>query len=81
MEHPEDVFERGNTTKGTRKHRGSSVCPSCELVANTDCNVAENTRQTITPSPHGEGRSNGCVTQPSVHSYDSERGAFPRENR
>jgi len=66
----------GDTTKSNRKHRGLYVCSSCELVANADCNGAENMRQKITPSPHGEDRSNGCVAQPSVHLFDRESGTF-----
>ncbi|SEJ21911.1 putative transposase [Halohasta litchfieldiae] len=70
----------GDDTKSNRKYRGLYVCSSCELVANADCNGAENMRQKITPSPHGEDRSNGCVAQPSTHLFDSESGAFaPRE--
>lgn len=69
-----------DTTNGNRKHRSLYVCSSCELVANGDCNRAENMRQKITPSPHGEERSNGCVAQPSVHPFDTESGCFaPRE--
>ncbi|SIS16180.1 putative transposase [Natronorubrum thiooxidans] len=51
----------GDDTKSNRVERGLYVCSSCELVANADCNGAENMRQKITPSPHGEDRSNGCV--------------------
>ena len=51
----------GDDTKSNRKHRGLYICQSCKLVANADCNGAENMRQKITPSPHGEDRSNGCV--------------------
>ena len=70
----------GDDTKSNRKHRGLYVCQSCGLVGNADCNGAENMRQKITPSPHGEDRSNGCVAQPSVHLFDSESGCFaPRE--
>ena len=66
----------GDDTKSNRKHRGLYVRSSCELVANADCNGAENMRQKITPSPHGEDRSNGCVAQPSVHLFDRESGMF-----
>ncbi|WP_435349257.1 RNA-guided endonuclease InsQ/TnpB family protein [Haloarchaeobius sp. HRN-SO-5] len=66
----------GDDTKSNRTHRGLYVCSSCELVANADCNGAENMRQKITPSPHGEDRSNGCVAQPSVHLFDRESGTF-----
>ncbi|MFB6362336.1 MAG: RNA-guided endonuclease InsQ/TnpB family protein [Halobacteriales archaeon] len=72
--------ECGDETAGNRVERGLYVCSSCELVANADCNGAENMRQQITPSPHGEDRSNGCVAQPSVHLFDRESGTFtPRE--
>jgi transposase len=70
----------GDDTKSNRKHRGLYVCSSCGLVGNADCNGAENMRQKITPSPHGEDRSNGCVAQPSTHLFDSDSGVFaPRE--
>jgi len=70
----------GDDTKANRVKRGLYVCQSCELVANADCNGAENMRQKITPSSHGEDRSNGCVAQPSVHLFDSDSGALaPRE--
>jgi len=52
----------GDDTKSNRVERGLYVCSSCELVGNADCNGAENMRQKITPSPHGEDRSNGCGT-------------------
>ncbi len=51
----------GDDTKSNRVERGLYVCSSCDLVGNADCNGAENMRQKITPSPHGEDRSNGCV--------------------
>ncbi len=66
----------GDNTKSNRKHRGLYVCSSCELVGNADCNGAENMRQKITPSPHGEDRSNGCVAQPSTYLFDRESGTF-----
>jgi len=66
----------GDDTKSNRAERGLYVCSSCELVANADCNGAENMRQKITPSPHGEDRSNGCVAQPSTHLFDPESGTF-----
>jgi len=70
----------GDDTTSNRVERGLYVCSSCELVANADCNGAENMRQKITPSPHGEDRSNGCVAQPSVHLFDRESGTVrPRE--
>jgi len=74
----------GDDTKSNRKHRGlyvcSScglyVCSSCGLVGNADCNGAENMRQKITLSPHGEDRSNGCMAQPSTYLFDRESGMF-----
>jgi len=70
----------GDSTKSNRVERGLYVCSSCELVANADCNGAENMRQKITSSPHSEDRSNGCVAQPSTYLFDRESGRFaPRE--
>jgi transposase, IS605 OrfB family, central region len=66
----------GDTTDSNRVERGLYVCSSCGLVGNADCNGAENMRQKITPSPHGEDRSNGCVAQPSAHLFDRESGTF-----
>ena len=66
----------GDDTDSNRIERGLYVCSSCELVGNADCNGAENMRQKITPSPHGEDRSNGCVAQPSVRLFDRESGMF-----
>jgi len=51
----------GDDTRSNRVERGLYVCSSCGLVGNADCNGAENMRQNITPSLHGEDRSNGCV--------------------
>ena len=70
----------GDETKSNRVERGLYVCSSCDLVGNADCNRAENMRQRITPSSHGEDRSNGCVAQPPVHLFDRESGTFtPRD--
>jgi transposase, IS605 OrfB family, central region len=66
----------GDNSDGNRAERGLYVCSECELVGNADCNGAENIRQKITPSPHGEDRSNGCVAQPSVHLFNHESGTF-----
>ena len=44
-------------------------------------NGAENMRQKITPSPHGEDRSNGCVAQPSTYLFDRESGTFARREQ
>ncbi len=66
----------GDDTKANRVERGLYVCQSCELVANADCSGAENMRQKITPSPHAEDRSTGCVAQPSTYLFDCESGMF-----
>jgi len=66
----------GDGTKSNRVERGLYVCSSCELVGNADCNGAENMRQKITPNPHGEDRSNGCVAQPSTYLFDRESARF-----
>ena len=71
----------GDTTDSNRVERGLYVCSSCGLVGNADCNGAENMRQKITPSPHGEDRSNGCVAQPSVHLFDRESGTFQKREQ
>jgi putative transposase len=66
--------ECGDDRTANRTERGLFVCQSCGMVANADCNGAENMRQKITPSPHGEDRSNGCVAQPAVHLFDTSTG-------
>ena len=66
----------GDDTKLNRVERDLYVCSSCELVANPDCNGAENVPQKITPRPHGEDRSNGCVAQPSTYLFNRESGTF-----
>jgi IS605 OrfB family transposase len=73
----------GDDADENRTERGLYVCQSCGLVANADCNGAENIRQRITPSQQGRtsqnplpDRSNGCVAQPSVHLFDRESGTF-----
>jgi putative transposase len=66
----------GDDTRSNRVERDLYVCSSCELVGNANCNGAENMRQKITPSPHWEHRSNGCVAQRSVHLFDGESGTF-----
>ena len=69
-------LQSGDNTKSNRVERGLYVCSSCELVGNADCNGTENMRQKISPNPHGEYRSNGCVAQPSVHLFDRESEMF-----
>ena len=66
----------GDDTKSNRVERGLYVCSSCELVANADCNGTENMRQKITPSPHGEDRSNGCVVVREAVGLSSPRKAL-----
>jgi putative transposase len=65
--------ECGMKTDSNRVERGLYVCESCELVANSDCNAAENMRATVTPSP-ARDRSNGCLAQPSVRLFDKQTG-------
>lgn len=62
----------GDTTDDNRVERGLYVCDSCGLVANADCNGAENIRQKITLNPSHD-RSNGCLTQPSVYLFNRSR--------
>ncbi|MFQ3476775.1 IS200/IS605 family element transposase accessory protein TnpB [Halonotius sp. F2-221B] len=71
--------ECGDTADSNRVERGLYVCDSCGLVANADCNGAENIRQKITPNPAVD-RSNGCLTQPSVYLFDTSTGEIaPQE--
>jgi len=71
--------ECGDTADSNRVERGLYVCDSCGLVANADCNGAENIRQKITPNPSVD-RSNGCLTQPSVYLFDRATGEIaPQE--
>ncbi|MFB6186379.1 MAG: RNA-guided endonuclease TnpB family protein, partial [Halobacteriaceae archaeon] len=52
----------GMKADSNRVERGLYVCETCELVANSDLNAAENMRATVTPSPETD-RSNGCLAQ------------------
>ena len=72
--------ECGDTADDNRVERGLYVCDSCGLVANADCNGAENIRQKITPNPSLD-RSNGCLTQPSVYLFDRSAGEIVHKNR
>ena len=63
----------GMKADSNRVERGLYVCENCELVANSDCNAAENMRATVTPSPDVD-RSNGCLAQPSVRLFDKQTG-------
>ena len=69
----------GDTADSNRVERGLYVCDSCGLVANADCNGAENIRQKITPNPTLD-RSTGCLAQPSVYLFDTSTGEIaPQE--
>jgi len=69
----------GDTTDNNRVERGLYVWDSCGMVANVDCNGAENIRQKITPSPSVD-RSTGCLAQPSVYLFDRSAGEIlPQE--
>ena len=65
--------ECGRKADSNRVERGLYVCDECGLVANSDCNAAENMRATVTPSPSVD-RSNGCLAQPSVRLFDKQTG-------
>ena len=69
----------GDTADSNRVERGLYVCDSCGLVANADCNGAENIKQKITPNP-SQDRSTGCLAQPSVYLFDTSTGEIaPQE--
>ncbi|ESS10534.1 MAG: hypothetical protein A07HR60_02549, partial [uncultured archaeon A07HR60] len=69
----------GTEADSTRVERGLYVCETCELVANSDLNAAENIRTTVTPSPATD-RSTGCLAQPSVRLFDKSTGRIaPQE--
>ena len=63
----------GTKADSNRVERGLYVCENCELVANSDCNAAENMRKTVTPNP-SQVRCNGCLAQPSVRLFDKSTG-------
>ncbi|ERG97352.1 MAG: transposase, IS605 OrfB family, central region [Haloquadratum walsbyi J07HQW2] len=65
--------ECGDTADSNRVDRGLYVCDSCGLVANADCNGAENIRHKITPNPAVD-RSPGCLAQPSVSLFAKSPG-------
>ena len=85
----ESVSERGTSRTcsacGTeddsqRVHRGLYVCDDCGLVANADCNGAENIRIQGTPESITD-RDNGCLAQPTVRRFDATEGRFlPQES-
>ena len=71
--------ECGDSADNNRVERGLYVCNSCGMVANADCNGAENIRQKITPNPSVD-RSTGCLAQPSVYLFDKSTGEIaPQE--
>jgi len=43
--------ECGEAADSNHVERGLCVCESCGMVANANCNDAENIRQKITPNP------------------------------
>jgi putative transposase len=88
----EQVDERGTSRTcsacgaedgSQRVERGLYVCDSCGLVANADCNGAENVRQKVLPNLATDGgreRDNGWMAQPAVRLFDKSTGRVsPRE--
>jgi putative transposase len=60
-----------------RVERGLYVCEWCGLVANADCNGAENIRQKVLPNlatDGGRDRDNGWMAQPAVRLFDKSTG-------
>jgi putative transposase len=82
----EQVDERGTSKtcsvcdtedNSQRVERGLYVCDKCGLVANADCNGAENIRQTVLPNLATDGgwdRDNGWMAQPAVRLFDKSTG-------
>jgi len=71
----------GDDTTSNRVERGLYVCSSCELVANADCNGAENMRQKIT---RVLTERIGVTAVWHSHRYTcstARAGRFARENR
>jgi putative transposase len=80
------VDERGTSTTcsacGTednsqRVERELYVCDECGLVANADCNGAENIRQKVLPNlatDGGRDRDTGWMAQPAVRLFDKSTG-------
>jgi putative transposase len=71
----------GRSDDRHRVQRGLYVC-DCGLVANADCNGAENIRQKVLPNLACDGgdRDNGWLAQPAVRLFDRSEGRFtPRE--
>jgi putative transposase len=72
----------GKEDKSQRVERGLYVCDACGLVANADCNGAENLRQEVLPNRATDGgdRDTGWMAQPAVRLFDRSEGTFaPRE--
>ena len=72
----------GRTDGRQRVERGLYVCEACGLVANADCNGAENIRQKVLPNPSADrtDRDNGWLAQPAVRLFARSEGRFtPRE--
>jgi putative transposase len=67
----------GTEDNSQRVERGLYACDSCGLVANADCNGAENIRQKVLPNlatDGGRDRDNGCMAQPAVRLFDKSTG-------
>ncbi|MFB6071415.1 MAG: RNA-guided endonuclease InsQ/TnpB family protein [Halobacterium sp.] len=73
----------GTEDGSQRVERGLYVCDECGLVANADCNGAENIRQKVLPNlatDGGRDRDNGCMAQPAVRLFDKSTGRIsPQE--
>jgi putative transposase len=72
----------GRIRRANRRERGLYVCDACGVVANADCNGAENIRQKVLPSLACDGgdRDTGWLAQPAVCLFDRSEGTFaPRE--
>ena len=72
--------ECGTKSDSNRVERGLYVCEACGLVANSDCNAAENILAAVTQSP-SQDRSNGCLAQPSVRLFDKSTGRVAPQER
>jgi putative transposase len=72
----------GRTRRTNRVERGLYVCDACGVVANADCNGAENIRQKVLPNRATDGgdRDTGWLAQPAVRLFDRSEGTFaPRD--
>ena len=64
--------------RSQRVEHGLYVCNDCGLVANADCNGAENIRQKVllNLATDGGDKDNGWLAQPATRLFDRTRGAF-----